>query len=101
MENEKNFTVDKLVEVKADLLEFIRLCGSSRTKLKLGRPIFLSFFVDVLNLVLQWLVVISAFNKEVIALMFLSDTELIKPALVLTGCVARNNIGHYTRKMIW
>lgn len=44
MENEKNFTVDKLVEVKADLLEFIRLCESAHNKLKLGCPIFLSFF---------------------------------------------------------
>lgn len=50
MENEKNFIVDKLFEVKADLLEFIRLCESSRTKLKLGRPIFLSFF-----LLLYWI----------------------------------------------
>lgn len=101
LENENNFIVNKFVEVKADLLEFFRLCESSCTKLKLGRPVFLSFFVIVLNLVLQLFVVISAFNKEVIVLMFLSDTELIKPGIVLTGCVARNNIGHYPRKMIW
>lgn len=43
---------------------------------------------------------ISVFNKNVIVLMFHSDTELIKPAMVHPGCVARNNMGHYSRKKI-
>lgn len=33
--------------------------------------------------------------------MIRSDTELIKPPVVHPGCVARNNMGLYTRKMIW
>lgn len=52
MENERNFTVDKPVEVEAGLLE-CRLCEISRTKLKQGGPVFLSFVVFILNLVLQ------------------------------------------------